>query len=327
MVALMVRRTPDVSALSSARRPAGILRPLRRAAVLCAMLATAFSLGATPVQAQRSGQDIGAFEGVELNQKLGNTVPGDITFRNAKGKEVQISRYFDGERPVILNLVYHRCRMLCKLMLKGLRSTLGEMDWTPGGEFEVLTVSFNKREGPEIARKKKETAVANLGRPEAAKGWHFLTGSEESIQRLTQAVGFNFKWVARKKQFAHPSAVIFLSGNREITRYLGGVNPRAGDARKALVEASNGQVGNVLDQVVARCFQYDPESNSYVADAFNIMRLGSLLFVIVAGAGLLVFWRHERRSQNDDKGKEENEEPDDGDAWGPSWESALKRET
>jgi protein SCO1/2 len=318
---------PDVSALSPVSRSASVLRSLRRAAVLCAALATVFSLGATPAQAQRSGQDIEAFEGVKLNQKLGNTVPGDIAFRNAEGKKVQISRYFDGERPVILNLVYHRCRMLCNLMLKGLTRTLGEMDWTPGGEFEVLTVSFNKREGPEVVRKKKKTAVANLGRPEAAKGWHFLTGSEESIQRLTQAVGFDFKWIAREEQFAHPSTVVFLSGDREITRYLGGVNPSAGDARKALVEASNGQVGNVLDQVVARCFQYDPESNSYVADAFNIMRLGSLLFVVVAGAGLLVFWRRERKSQDGEEEPEGSEEPDDGDAWGPSWEGALERET
>lgn len=321
----MIRRTPTVSVLSSAKRFAGGLRISRGIAVgLCAALAIALLLGATPAQAQRSGQDIEAFEGVKLNQKLGNTVPGDITFRNAKGEKVQVSRYFDGKRPVILNLVYHRCRMLCKLMLKGLTRTLGEMDWTPGGKFEVLTVSFNKREGPKIARKKKKTAVGNLGRPEAAEGWHFLTGSEKSIQRLTQAVGFNFKWIARKKQFAHPSTVIFLSGEREITRYLGGVNPSADDARKALVEASNGQVGNVLDQVVARCFQYDPESNSYVADAFNIMRLGSILFVVIAGAGLLVFWRRERSHQDEEP--DESEEADD-DARGASWEGALERET
>jgi protein SCO1/2 len=318
----MTRRTLPVPAPLSAKHLAGGLRVACGAAVA---LAVALLLGAAPAQAQRSGQDIEAFEGVKLNQKLGSTVPGDLSFRNAKGEEVQISRYFNGERPVILNLVYHRCRMLCKLMLKGLTRTLGEMDWTPGGKFEVLTVSFNKREGPKIAREKKKTAVANLGRPKATEGWHFLTGSEESIQRLTQAVGFNFKWIARKKQFAHPSTVIFLSGDREITRYLGGVNPDAGDTRKALVEASNGQVGNVLDQVVARCFQYDPDSNSYVADAFNIMRLGSILFAALLGGGLLVFWRRERDRQNDSEDDSKKEE--ERSQWGASWNDALERET
>ena len=243
--------------------------------------------------AQRSGQQVEAFEGVKLEQKLGATVPGDLTFRNAQGEKVKLNRYFDGERPVILSLVYHECPMLCNLMVEGLTRTLKEMAWVPGNQFDVLTVSFNHREGPALARKAKKTAVANLGKPGAASGWHFLTGSQENIERLTQAVGFHFNWVEEKQEFAHPSALIFLSGDREITRYLGGINPDAGDARKALVEASDGQVGTVLDQIVARCFQYDPESNSYVADAFNIMRLGGILFVVVVGAMLLVFWRRE----------------------------------
>ena len=289
--------------------------------ILLGVFCVTLLLGPAPATAQRSGQDIAAFDGVKLEQRLGKKVPGDLTFRNAEGKKVEIGRYFDGERPVILNLVYHECPMLCNLMLEGLTNTLKEMAWVPGDQFEVLTVSFNYREGPELARKEKKKAVANLGKPKAAKGWHFLTGSEESVQRLTQAVGFHFNWIEQKKQFAHPSAVIFLSGDRTITRYLGGVNPAAGDTRKALVEASDGQVGNVLDQIVARCFQYDPDSNSYVADAFNIMRLGSILFVVVVGAVLLVFWRRE----ND---RQEEGESSDSDAWGgTTWGDAMEERT
>ena len=290
----MMRRPLDVASMVAAGSLRGVL-----AGGLGVALLVAVALRVPAAHAQRSGQQIEEFDGVELEQKLGASIPQDLTFRNATGKQVQLGRYFDGERPVVLNLVYHQCPMLCNLMLKGLTRTLSDMEWTPGGQFEVLTVSFNKREGPKIARKEKKTALGNLGKPGAADGWHFLTGSEESIQRLTQAVGFNFNWIERKKQFAHPSTVIFLSGEGEVTRYLGGVNPSAGDTRKALVEASNGQIGSVLDQVVSRCFQYDPKSNSYVADAFNIMRLGSLLFAVLLGVGLAVFWRRENNRQNE----------------------------
>lgn len=288
---------------------------------LLAVCCAALLLGTSAAHAQRSGKKLKQFEGVKLEQKLGETLPGDITLRNAAGEQVQLSRYFDGERPVILNFVYHECPMLCNLMLEGLTKTMGNMAWTPGEQFEVLSVSFNHREGPKIARKAKKAAVSNLGKPGAARGWHFLTGSQESIQRLTQAAGFHFNWVEKKQQYAHPSAVIFLSGDRKITRYLGGINPGAGDTRKALVEASGGQVGNVLDQIVARCFQYDPESNSYVADAFNIMRLGSLLFAALLGVALVVFWRRE----SDRQGEEPEEKSDDG-AWGAPWEGALEQE-
>lgn len=305
-------RLPD--ALRDAFRGAGAL-------LFCslAVLVGGELCGALPAQAQRSGQNIKQFEGVKLDQRLGETVPGDITFRTAEGKMVRLDRYFDGKRPVILNLVYHECPQLCNLALQGLTSTMKKMEWTPGEEFEVLTVSFNYREGPEVAREEKEMALGNLGKPEAANGWHFLTGSEKQVQRLTSAVGFHFNWVEEQQEFAHPSAVIFLSGERKITRYIPKLDPGPGDTRKALVEASDGQVGNVVDQIVFRCFQYDPNSNSYVADAFNIMRLGSLLFAALLGVVLVVFWRRESSRQG--------EAPEDAsdakdDPWGPDWKGA-----
>lgn len=248
-----------------------------------------------PAQAQRSGQQIEALEGVGVDQKLGETIPADLTFTDAEGREVKLSRYFDGTRPVMLTLVYHDCPMLCGLVLQRLtRQTLTDMRWTPGEQFELVTVSFNPREGPELAREKKEAYLGTLGTPEAAAGWHFLTGSKEQIDRLTDAVGFRYRWIEEKRQYAHPAVTMFLSGEGKITRYLFGMGPAAGDARKALVEASDGQVGNVADQIALRCFQYDPDSNSYVADAFNIMRLGSLLFAVFVGVALFFFWRRER---------------------------------
>lgn len=266
---------------------------------VAALLSLAVLSLAAPAQAQRSGQDVKAFEGVKLEQKLGETLPGDVTLRNAAGEKVQLSRYFDGKHPVLLNFVYHECPMLCNLMVQGLTKTLRDMAWTPGDEFEVLTISFNHREGPALASEKKKAAVASLGKPEAAAGWHFLTGSKEAIRRLTGAAGFHFKWIEEKQEFAHPTALAFLSGDGTITRYLFGMNPSAGDTRKALVEASDGQVGSVVDQIALRCFQYDPESNSYVADAFNLMRMGSLLFAVLVGAALVVFWRRENDRQGE----------------------------
>lgn len=255
-------------------------------------------LMAGPIHAQRSGEAPPAKRaGADLNEQLGTTIPLDLTFRDEEGKQVELAQFFDSERPVVLNLAYHSCPMLCGIMLEGVTQVFKEMSWTPGDQFEVLTVSFNHREGPELAREKKEQYLEALGKPEAAEGWHFLTGDEEAIEALTDAVGFQFRWIEEEQQYAHPAALIFLSGEGKVTRYLHGLRPpdlTPGDTRKALVEASDGEVGNVVDKAISYCFQYDPDSNSYVASAFNIMRLGGLLTMVILGVTLFVFWRRER---------------------------------
>ena len=251
------------------------------------------SSAANDAAAQRSGTLGQEFEGVSIESKLGNTVPLDVTFQNEQGETVALRDYFDGNRPVLLNLAYHDCPMLCGLMVTGLANTLKKMKWVPGEDFEVLTVSFNHREGPDLARKMKKHYLKVLGKPEAAGGWHFLTGSEIAIKRLTSAVGFNFRYVEDKDQYAHPTAAIFLSGTGTVTRYIHGMEFKPGDARKALVEASNGNVGSPVDQVLMYCFQFDPDENTYTADAFNLMRIGGVLTMILLGVMLYVFWRRE----------------------------------
>jgi len=243
--------------------------------------------------AQRSNQSREQLDGVGIERQLGSTVPTELTFRNEAGETVTLGQYLDGETPVILNLVYHNCPMLCGLMLDGFTSSLQSLEWTPGREFRVLTVSFNHREGPEVARSKKETYVDRLDRPGAAEGWHFLTGDEETVRRLTDAVGFNFRWIEEKQEYAHPTTQIFLSGEGVVTRYIYGIEVPGGDVRKALVEASNGSVGTAIDQAAMYCFQFDPEKNTYTADAFNIMKIGSVLTVLLLGGVLFVFWRRE----------------------------------
>jgi protein SCO1/2 len=275
------------------------------AGLLCAFLA----FGSVEAQAQRSGQQREQLKGVGIERQLGESVPTELTFRNASGETVTLERYFDGETPVILNLVYHDCPMLCGLMLDGFTSSLQSLSWTPGDKFRVLTVSFNHREGPEMARRQKEAYVKRLDRAGAADGWHFLTGDEQTIRRLTDAVGFNFRWVEKKQEYAHPTTQIFLSGTGVVTRYIYGIEVPGGDVRKALVEASDGEVGNAIDQAAMYCFQFDPEKNTYTADAFNLMKIGSVFTVLLLGGLLFVFWRREHEELEQWETPEQWEEP------------------
>jgi len=275
--------------------PVATIRSLAWALYAAALL----SLSVADAWAQRSGRTRTEFEGVGITRKHGDTIPKDLTFRTADGQEVTLDRYFDGEKPVILNLVYHDCPMLCGLMLNGVTRTLQQLSWTPGQEFRVLTVSFNPRETPEMAREKRDKYLKQLGRPTASEGWHWLTGPEASIQALTSAVGFDYRWIPDEKEYAHPTALIFLSGSGTVTRYIYGMEIPRKDTRKALVEASNGSVGNPVDQIAMYCFQFDPEKNTYTANAFNIMKLASGLTVLVLGGVLFFFWRRERNDLED----------------------------
>ena len=189
--------------------------------------------------------------------------------------------------------------MLCSIVLESFTETLKRLPWTPGEEFKVLTISFSAVETAEMASQAKDRILLKLGKPEAASGWHFLTGSQESIDALTGSVGFQFKWVESTQEYAHPSALIFLSGDGLITRYINGVNYPSADVRRALVEASEGQVGSPLDQVLLYCYRYDPDSNSYVLHATNLMKIGGMFTLLFIGFGMFIFWRRERRKQND----------------------------
>lgn len=243
--------------------------------------------------AQESGKLPAVFDGVGMDEQLGDFVPQDLLFVNEAGEEVQLGTYLDGEKPVLLNLVYHDCPMLCNIMVDGLTTAMRELEWTPGDEYAVLTVSFNAIETPELASRQKERYVRELGKPGAAAGWHFLTGDKAAIDQLTKAVGFNYRWVEAQQEYAHPAALIFLSGEGQITRYLYGLEFASRDVRRALVEASAGTVGTVLDQVILFCFQYDPDANSYVLHAQRAMKMGGLLMILVLGTALFILWRRE----------------------------------
>lgn len=247
----------------------------------------------------QSGSLPPSLNGVGLEEKLGETIPLSTFFVDEEGKNVELASYFDGEIPVILNFVYHDCPMLCSVVLESFTETLKLMPWTPGEQFEVLTISFSAVETPELASRAKERIMLKLGKANAEAGWHFLTGSQESIDALTESVGFQFKWVESTQEYAHPSALIFLSGDGLITRYINGINYPSADVRRAIVEASEGKVGSPLDQVLLYCYRYDPDSNSYVLHATNLMKLGGLFTLLIIGLGMFIFWRRERQKQNE----------------------------
>ncbi len=246
--------------------------------------------------AQRASRTPEQLENVGVDQKLDATIPKDLSFTNEQGESVQLSQYFDGSTPVMLTLNYHRCPQLCRIQLRKFAESLSGMSWTAGDQFKVLTVDINPKEGPKMARKAQARYGASLKRPEATlDGWHFLTGEQDAIATLADSVGIRYKALENKKQqFAHPAAIVFLSGSGTITRYFTTLNPAPGDLRTALVEASNGTVGNIVDQAFLACAQFNPNSNSYSASAFKLMQYGSALMVVVMGVSLFIFWRRER---------------------------------
>jgi protein SCO1/2 len=226
---------------------------------------------------------------VGIDQKLNAELPLDATFRDETGRTVQLREYFTGARPVILSLVFYECPMLCNQILNGLTSTMKSMTLGVGQDYDVVTVSFDAREGPELARRKKEGYLQRLNRPGAAAGWHFLTGDETNIKRLTDAVGFRFTYDAQTNQFAHASGIMVLTPAGRISHYFYGVEYAPRDVRLGLVEASAGRIGSPVDQLLLYCYHYDPATGKY-AWVINLYRWAGAL--TVAGMiALLLFLR------------------------------------
>lgn len=255
-----------------------------------------FLVVARPAFAQPEFEPPPFLDDIGVDEKLGDTLPLDLVFQNEAGEDVKLAEYFDGERPVMLQFVYLSCPTMCSLHLQEVTRTMSEMDWVAGGEFDVLTVSFDATEGAELAALQKQMYVDRLGKPEAAAGWHFLTGDEASIQALAEATGFKFVWVPETQEFAHAASLIFMSGEGVISRYIHGMLIPPTDVRFALLEAGQSKIGTATDQLLLFCFRYDPLANSYVIHATNLMKIAGLLTVLVLGGILLVFWRRERRN-------------------------------
>lgn len=231
--------------------------------------------------------------GVGFDQNLGAQIPLDLTFRDASGASVHLADFF-GAKPVVLSLVYFDCPMLCPMSLDGLTKSLAALKLGVGEDFEVVTVSFNPRETPAEAAAKKQHYVGRYGRAGAAAGWHFLTGDEASIHRLTEAVGFRYVWDEKSGQYAHPTGVVVATPQGKVARYFYGIDYPPTDLRLGLVEASHGTVGNVVDQVLLLCYQYDPATGKYTSVAIGSMRVAGALTLLVIGGCFFVAWRRSK---------------------------------
>jgi len=234
---------------------------------------------------------------IGIDQRLNQPVPLALQFKDETGKTVKLGDYFRSGRPVILNLVYYTCPMLCGEELAGEASALGVLRFTPGKEYEVLSVSFNPDETPKDAAEKKQVYIArmneHLEHKTDGEGWHFLTGQRAEIKQLADAVGFKYRRDPRTGQFIHAAGIMIVTPAGKIAQYYYGVEFSPKDIRLGLIEASQDKIGTIVDQVLLYCYHYNPGTGRYGAVVTNIMRLAGAATVLILGGFLLVMYRRE----------------------------------
>jgi protein SCO1/2 len=229
-------------------------------------------------------------ENVGIEQHLDAQVPPDLTFRDETGKTVKLGDYF-GRKPIILDLAYYNCTMLCGEVLLGLTGAMRMVSFNMGEEYDVITVSFNPNETPDLAAAKKRDYVQRYGRPGAKQGWHFLTGQPDAINALTRAVGFQYQYDPKINQYAHATAIMVLTPQGRISRYFYGVDFPPKDLRLGLVEASQNKIGSPVDAILLYCYHYDPATGKYGAIVSNILQLGAGITILIVSAMLLILFR------------------------------------
>jgi protein SCO1/2 len=231
---------------------------------------------------------------ITIAQKLNTRIPLDLQFRDETGKVVRLKDYFNSGRPVLLNFVYYRCPMLCPMVLEGTTTSLTHLKFNIGEQFDVLTVSIDPRDSVKSAAEMKEKYIRRYGRLDSAKGWHFLTAHETAIKKLTEAVGFQYSYDSRTDQFAHGAALMVLTPDGRMSRYLYGFEFKPRDLRLAIVEASGGKVGSATDQILLLCFHYDPVTGRYSRNAMMFARAGGVTTLLALGGFIFVLFRKER---------------------------------
>jgi len=234
--------------------------------------------------------------GVGIVQKLNGQVPLDLPFVDEEGRAVKLGDYF-GKKPVVLSLIYYACPMLCTTAENGLLEAAKQLKFDAGDEFEILTVSFDPGDKPMNAKAKKSVYIGLYGRPGAEKGWHFLTGSQDSINRLTDAVGFHYTYDEASRQFAHAAGIMVITPQGRVSHYFYGIQYPAGDLRLALVESSNNKIGNPVDAVLLYCSHYNSAIGKYGFVISRVLQLAGLVTILSIGTLVLVLFRAERRAR------------------------------
>jgi protein SCO1/2 len=273
------------------KTPAARMEIVRRVAVAAQLGFILFALAMVAAGQDNASVTPPQLRGVGIDQRLNNPVPLDLKFRDETGQTVTLGSYF-GKKPVILSLVYYRCPMLCTMAENGLLNALRDVTFNIGEQYQVVTVSIDPTETPDLAMGKKAVYVGLYGRPAAKQGWHFLVGDALSIRALSQAVGFRYNYMPETRQFAHATGIIVLTPQGKVSRYFYGIQYPPRDIRLALVEASDEKIGNPVDAVMLYCCEYNPATGKYgmvithvlkIAGAITLLCMGTLLFALSRG--------------------------------------------
>jgi protein SCO1/2 len=277
------------------------MKLVRTIAGLVAALVLALTLaGGASVFAQTIPTDVGksssglplALRNVGFEPPLNGQIPLTLQFKDETRRDVALGDYFHG-KPVLLALVYYGCPMLCNQVEQGVVGSLKMLSFNPGTDYEVVFVSFDSRESSDMAAQKKTAALGHFQRPQTAAGWHFLTGTQASIDGITQAANFRYSFDTKTNIFAHASGIMLLTPDGRISRYFYGVEYPSRDVRLGLVDASAGKIGTPIDHLLLYCFQYDPSSARYSATILRIIRIGGLFTIFTIVAGILIFRRRD----------------------------------
>ncbi len=236
-------------------------------------------------------------QGVGIDERLDEPMPLDLQFIDDTGRTVTLGEYFDRGMPVVITPVFYRCRNLCSATLNGLAEALNEIEWSAGEDFQIVTFTINPKEAYRLAQVKKRNYLGMYEREQAAAGWHFLTGDERSIEALTEALGFRYRFVERTGDYAHAASIIVATPQGRLSRYINTVMPDAQTLDKALVEASQGSIGSPWDRFVLWCSTFDPSAGKYVVAARRVMTLGGLATMLIMVIGLGMLWRHEMKTR------------------------------
>jgi len=234
---------------------------------------------------------------VGIEQKLNEQLPLDAEFKDENGSLVKLGDYFGKGRPVVLALVYYECPMLCNEVLNGLTGSLKGMSFDAGKEFDVVAISFDARENekPDLAKNKRASYLNRYARPGTENGWHFFTGTQSEIDKVTQAVGFSYEFDEATNQFAHAGGVMIITPEGKVSRYLYGIDYAPKDLKFALMDSAEGNIGNPVEQLYLYCFHYNPATGKYGLEILSILRLMAVVTVLGLGAMLFVFLRRDKR--------------------------------
>ncbi|MBI2504084.1 MAG: SCO family protein [Candidatus Latescibacteria bacterium] len=274
--------------MTSARHRTSLLQP-----ALLVLLPLCLLAG-TALQAQLLSKE--QIDKIGIDQHLDEQLPLNLTFADEQGRQVQLEQYF-GSKAVVLTLVYYECPMLCTQVLNGLVRTLRMLPFEMSRDYEVVTVSFDPRETPQLAAAKKTEYTKALAKPGTEAGWHFLTGTQDQIDQLARAVGFRYEFDERTDQYIHAAGIVVLTPTGRLARYFYGVEFSPKDLRLGLIEAANERIGSPVDQFLLLCFHYDPASGKYTLAVLNSLRIAGGLTLIALAAYLVTALRRERRNR------------------------------